>query len=274
MMYSRRSHLRLLSGAITAPAFSVLAAQSSIKTDTDADKERFLSSAKIISAEEIGHGVTKPLKAKLVLQGLEHAAQIQTVDKELSDFFPKEGKPVPMKDCWRFNVAAYKIDRLLDMKMVAVTVARPYRGKPAAMTWWVDNVMFEEVERVKRDLTAPDPEDFERQREISRVFDELIINIDRNLGNLLITKSWKIALIDHTRSFTPYSGIRNEENLTRCSRGLLAQLKALTHGRVTAAVGPHLTKEEVTALLGRRDRIVAFFEKAVKEKGDDKILFS
>jgi hypothetical protein len=265
----------LLSGAITAPAFSVLAAQSSIKTETDADKERFLSSAKIISAEEIGHGVTKPLKGKLVLEGLEHAAQIQTVDKELSDFFPKDGgKPVPMRDCWRFNVAAYKIDRLLDMKMVAVTVARPYRGKPGALTWWVDDVMFEEVERVKRDLTAPNPEDFERQREVSRVFDELIINIDRNLANMLITKSWKIALIDHTRSFTPYHGIRNEENLTRCSRGLLAQLKALTQGRVTSAVGTHLTKEEVAALLARRDRIVAFFEKAVKEKGDEKVLFS
>jgi len=46
----------------------------------------------------------------------------------------------------------------------------------------------------------------------------LVINIDRNLANLLITKSWKIVLIDHTRCFTPYLGIRNKENLTRCSR--------------------------------------------------------
>ena len=53
--------------------------------------------------------------------------------------------------------------------------------------------MFEEVERVTKDLKAPDPENFAGQVAVARVFDELIINIDRNLANTLITKSWNVA---------------------------------------------------------------------------------
>jgi hypothetical protein len=264
----------MLAGAIPATALSTYAAPPDFGSYSDGEKEKFLASAAILSVEEIGHGVTKPLQARLSLGGVEHKAQIQSVDKELSDFFPRDGsRPIPMKDSWRFNVAAYKLDRLLEMKMVTVAIARPFRSKPAAFSWWVDDVQFEEVDRVKRSLTSPDPEGFERQRAVSRVFDELIMNIDRNLANMLITNSWNIALIDHSRSFTPYAGIRNEENLTRCSRALLGKMKELTAASVAKAVGAHLTSIEIRALIGRRDRIVEFFERRVKEQGEN-VLFS
>ena len=158
--------------------------------------------------------------------------------------------------------------------MVAVGVRRDYQGKPAAFSWWVDDVMFEEVDRIKRNVTAPDTESFERQRCDTRVFDELIINIDRNLANLLITKSWNLVLIDHTRSFTPWNGIRNEGKLTRCSHALLARMKALTAKDASATLEPWLTATEVAALLGRRDRIVDFFERKAKSGGAENVLFS
>lgn len=273
MICSRREHLKFLSGAIAGGLLPAEAASTDFASYSDADKERFLKTGKIASVENIDHGVTKPVKAKLVVGNVEHAAQIQVVDKELPDFFPKGGKPIPMRDAWRFNVAAYRVDRLLDLNMVVVTVPRSYEGKPAAFTWWVDDVMFEEVERVKKEITPPDPEKFMRQRALGQAFDELIINIDRNLGNLLITKSWNVVLIDHTRTFTPYHDIRNKENLTRCSRGLVAKMKTLTAAAVTDAVGTHLTSREVQALIARRDRIVEFFEQAAKAKGEENVLF-
>ena len=146
MMYSRRSHLRLICGALAAGIRSGRAASGDISSYHDAEKENFLKLAKILAVEQIGHGVTKPLKVKLELNGAQHLGQIQTVDKDLPDFFPQSGPPVPMRDSWRFNVAAYKIDRLLSLNMVPVTVQRTFKGKPAAFTWWVDDVMFEEVD--------------------------------------------------------------------------------------------------------------------------------
>ena len=157
--------------------------------------------------------------------------------------------------------------------MATVAVHREHHGKPAAFSWWIDDVMFEEVERIKKGIEPPDPEDFERQRAVSRVFDELIFNIDRNLSNLLITTYWRLALIDHSRCFTPYPGIRNKANLTRCSHPLLASMKKLDSAGMARAVRKFLTAPEISALLARRDKIVAFFEPEVKENGESSVLF-
>src|SRR4030095_6129206 len=212
MTISRRTHIQYLCAYLEGTCLPIFAAEADFRIYSDDDKEKFLKLAKILTVEEIGHGVTKPLRARMALGEANHSAQIQSVNKDLPDFFGEDGKPVPMKDCWRFNVAAYKIDRLLGLGMGTVVVARPYTGRPSGFSWWVDDVQFEEVERIKRELTSPDPEGFERQRALSRVFDELVMNIDSNLAHLLITKSWKIVLIDHTRCFPPYTGIRNKED--------------------------------------------------------------
>jgi len=275
MNTTRRTHIKVLSGALTGVLLPVRAAETDFNAYTDEQKEKLLKDGAVVSAEDIGHGVTKPVKLKLSLSGVEHSAQVQVVDKELPDFFPQGGGgPIPNHDSWKYNVAAYKLDRLLELRMVPVTVPRPYKGKPAAISWWVDDVMFEEAERVKKDIAPPDADDFARQRAVGMVFDELIINIDRNLANMLITKSWKVALIDHTRSFTAYHGIRNEANLTRCSRALFAKMKSLTAASITASVGPHLTNAEVRAVIGRRDKILDFFARKAKEKGEENVLFS
>jgi hypothetical protein len=262
-----------MGAALAASPLAAFAPAPDFGAFSDAEKEKLLLSGKIVSSSEIGHGVTKPVKVRLESGGIAHDAKIQVVEKELPDFFASDGTRVPMRDSWKYNIAAYKIDRLLGLGMVTVEVQRAWQGKPAAFSWWVDDVMFEEVDRIKKDLTPPDPESFDRQRAVSRVFDELIINIDRNLSNLLITKGWNLALIDHSRSFNAYRGIRNRENLTRCSRKLLDAMKALTAESVAKAVGPYLTAPERAGVLGRRDRIVEFFQNRVKEKGEENVLF-
>ena len=272
-MLTRRTYIKSMGAIFPVARLKAFATEPDFGAYRDAEKEKFMLSAKIVSAEEIGHGVTKPVKVQMEAGGVTHAASIQVVDKALPDFFASDGTRALSRDSWRFNIAAYRLDRLLGMKMVTVAVQREYQGKPAAFSWWVDDVMFEEVDRIKRDIAAPDAESFERQRCVSRVFDELIINIDRNLSNLLITKNWTLALIDHSRAFNAYHGIRNKENLTRCSRPLLEAMKALTASSVAQAEGTYLTNPERAALLGRRDRIVEFFTDRIKAKGEENVLF-
>ncbi len=240
---------------------------------TDAEQEKFLRTAKIVSSAEIGRGVTKPVKVELTDGKLKHSASIQRINKELSEFFGADGSHIPMTDAWRFNIAVYKIDRLLNYNVVPVAVSRPFEGKPAGFSWWVDDVLMDQADRIKNDVKPPDEEAFKRQLETSKVFDELIINIDRNYANMLITKDWQIKLIDHSRTMTAYPNIRNVENLTRCSRKFMAAMKALKQADVEAATGTFLKPAEVKALMARRDKIVEFFEKKAREKGENETYF-
>ena len=54
------------------------------------------------------------------------------------------------------------------------------------------------------------------------LFDELISNIDRNQGNIVYTKDWRLWLIDHTRAFRKNSTLkvpaRSRAATGRCSK--------------------------------------------------------
>ena len=69
---------------------------------------------------------------------------------------------------------------------------------------------------------------------VMRVFDQLVFNVDRNLTNLLIIKSWDMVMIDTTRSFRLQHTLENPKNLGRCDRTLLANLRALDKSGVDA----------------------------------------
>ena len=87
---------------------------------------------------------------------------------------------------------------------------------------------MDERARYERKLKAPDTVAWNRQIYIVRIFDQLIYNFDRNLGNLLIDKGWNVWMIDHTRGFKIFKELRSEKNLPEtCEADLLARLRAL-----------------------------------------------
>ena len=83
-----------------------------------------------------------------------------------------------------------------------------------------------------------------------RVFDELIANTDRNQGNMLIDRDWKLWLIDHSRAFRLNETLHAPMHVRRCDRALLTQMKALTRKAVDEELGDYLTSSEREALLG------------------------
>ena len=44
-----------------------------------------------------------------------------------------------MEDNWRFEVAAYRIDRLIGLGLVPATIEREYRGRAGSLQWWVES---------------------------------------------------------------------------------------------------------------------------------------
>jgi len=227
----------------------------------DAEIEQFLLKAEVRKSRGAGKGITGSLRATMTLGDLTHDAHIQTIDEQKREFRSTQGTEFNFRDSWEFNVAAYKIDRLLGLRLVPVSVARRFRNNMAAFTWWVDDVQMDEGERYKKKLNSPDPLTWNEEMQLVRLFDQLIANTDRNLGNLVITNDWGIWAIDHTRAFRTAGTLKTPGNIARCDRGMFERLKALDKEALKREVGSHLQNWEIEALLKRRDAIVEMIER-------------
>ena len=157
--------------------------------------------------------------------------------------------------------------------MMPVSVERELDHQKGAISWWVDDVKWDEGERLKLKLQAPDPEAFNRQMYRMRLFAQLIADTDRNTGNILITSDWKLWMIDFTRAFRRTPTLLAPAGVSRCDRALLDRLRTLTKDEVAAKTKPFIGGAEIAALMARRDAIVAHVEKLVADNGEAKVLY-
>ena len=241
--------------------------------------EAFLLTARILRTREAGKGVTNSQVATLSDGQLTHDAHVQSVDVAMPIFQSRMRTEVNFKDAFRYNIAAYRISRLLGLANVPVSVQRRVGRSQAAVTWWVDDVLMDELERLKREKEKTLPAGWEPSTmagyiHIMRVFDELIANTDRNVGNQIWTSDGRMWLIDHTRAFRLQPTLTKPQILERCDRGLLQGLRGLTIASVTTAVDQTLTKDEISAVLARRDLIVKHFEDRIKAVSEPAILYT
>ena len=135
----------LLSSSVLAQDASTLSPQ---------DIEQFLLTAEIVDARPIGKGVTNSWRLTLSDGATTHDAAFQSI--EVRKKFARVGRRTEMMfaDSYHFNIAAYRLARLLGLEdMVPVSVERPWRNRPGALTWWIDTA-WDESERVAERLTA------------------------------------------------------------------------------------------------------------------------
>ena len=227
---------------------------------TPEQQEAFLKNARVVRTKGASKGVTATIRATLSDGTVTHDAQIQTIDQAMQVFQSKQGVEFNFKDSWRYNVAAYRLNQVLQLGRIPVSVERTYNSKAGAFTWWIDDVMMDEQERLKEHPQVPDPEGWNRQMWHVRVFDQLIQNVDRNLGNLVIDNSWNVWMIDHTRAFRLADALKSPKDLKKIERTALERLKKLDAASLKATVGNYLSPEEQKRLLIRRDAIVKLFE--------------
>jgi len=235
--------------------------------------EEFLVKARVVQKRELSTGITNSHRAILDDGQRKHDAHIQTVNISKTSFQTIRGTELNFRDSYKFNMAAYELDKLLELNMVPVSVERKVGGNMAAVTWWVDDALMTELDRKKKKMEPPHPNTWNPQMYVCRVFDQLIYNTDRNLGNLVITKDWKIWMIDHTRAFRMMKDLQTPQNLVQCDRKLLAKMRELTNDALTKGLERYLNSVEIEGLLARRDKIVNFFDGQIAKKGEAAVLF-
>lgn len=275
-------HLPLfLRAPLVAAAFALIltststAAQDAASTPrlTQSEMETFLLTAKVVATTDAGAGVTDSIRATLSDGRLTHDAHVQSVNISRPLFQAGAYTEINFKDSYRFNIAAYRLARLLQIAAVPVAVEREIGGKTSAVSWWVDDVQMDEKERLTKQTMGPDSLRTSNQIQLMYIWDELIQNRDRNTGNIVWTHDWTLWLIDHTRAFRLDDDLMKPERLLRCDRDLFGRLKLLTDESIEQAAGDALQKAERQAILKRRDRIVTIIEQRAAKFGRGAVFF-
>jgi hypothetical protein len=233
--------------------------------------ERALLEGAILGTEEIGVGITKPLRVKLELEGETYLAAFKSLHEVSQGVTHLPGKPpqVHFTDSYRHERAAYLLDRRLGLRMVPVAVLREVDGRDGALVQWISDTF---TEQELRDQHRPQTQAMSRQRYAMELFDALIDNIDRNTGNSLYAFGGnRLYLIDHGRSF----GISKDlpeyftSHVARLPRELLPRLEALDEKDLRELLKGLVSKSRVKALLARRDKILEKIEADRREYGDE-----
>ena len=79
------------------------------------------------------------------------------------------------------------------------------------------------------------------------LFDNLIRNIDRNAGNILIGRPGDLILIDHSRAFTADRKLQNK--MERVDAELWARMQTLTRENLTGTLGGWLDEDAIAAII-------------------------
>jgi len=246
---------------------------------TKAAMQEFMLTADVVASEQIGKGVTNPWRLTLSDGTFSHDVAFQSVNQKRDRQRLGRRTDLMFVDAYRYNIAAYRIAELLGIDhMMPVTVERAWKGKPGAMSWWVDNVMMDERERDELDdgdenKWPDDIQRFYRQKSRMLVFAELVYDTDRNKGNVVYDADWKHWMIDFSRAFRLWHELQAPSTIPQCDRDFLERMRGLTRAELRERTGEYLTAGEMSAVLGRRDKLVEHFKSLIEQKGERLVLY-
>lgn len=274
-MTSKRSVLIALAAVIVAG--SAAAQFTSRDLARRAEWETFLVEAEVVQEEQIPfeQGVTEPWQVTLRRDGIVRRAIWKDATGVRGGYL--EG--------WRYEIAAYIVDKLLGVGMVPPTALRVHQGRPGSIQLWIDNTsLFRELQKRPEHQEAFRSDGWRNASYIAQFFDNLIGNEDRHTGNVLVTRDFRAILIDHSRTFRvgpsfteaiPFSekNVAADDLMRRLPRKLVERTAALGERELREALSELLSDTEIRAVLARREILLREVRRIADRFGERDVLY-
>jgi hypothetical protein len=219
--------------------------------------EQQLKTAEVVRLEDLGTGVTHPRRA--------HLEPADPVESATWKVLPP-GKLHGYWESYKSEIAAYELDKLLDMHVVPPAVERRVGDEVGAAIMWVEGTRSVKEQGGK----VPTGSIWGKAIRRMLMFDNLVANPDRNAGNILLGQPGEFVLIDHSRAFLTSSKL--PEKVERVDAELWDRMKMLTHDDLLRALKPWLEDDAIDAIVQRRDRMAKEVDKLVAKKGRDLVI--
>ena len=229
----------------------------------DALLERFLARAKIENVEELRRGDRRFLLVALKDEGLHLRAIFGSADEAVPADLSAQA-PRPRR--YRHELAAYRLDRMLGLDFVPVTVERKLEQKNGALQLFLEGAVDLPYiqEHGRYDLLYG----LEAEVREAIIFSALVGSRDRiDAAKMLLPEKGRVMIADSTRGF-PLSEDAKEILSRRVGEfdpgpcrpmdaRLELKLGELNKKMLQEELGDYISPQQIDALLGRRDRILA-----------------
>jgi len=180
--------------------------------------------------------------------------QVTTEDMQLHAYF----RELPEEEGFIPELAAYRLDRMLGLGMVPVTVRRDIAGKEGTLQF-VPAATLTERERVAVGRGGSTPCPLDRQMSAMYVFDALVHNTARTPSSMLYSPDdWLLILVDHEDAFS--AELVRPDYLDGVDIVIGDQwrtaLLELDNATLRKGLGDVLDERRLSALASRRDALI------------------
>jgi hypothetical protein len=228
---------------------------------TPKEMETFLRTAAITGRGPGPGGRTDAWKLTLESEGLVQPALFKYIDRR---------RPDPLADSFRYDLAAYALNKYLGLGYVPPIVERSVENVPGALQAFVTNAMSVPERREKHLAESPP---LERAMAELAVFQALVFDDCRNEKDTLISGGDRVYRVDFSEAFAPKTGDAPGCEVRKCSRLLFRRLLAWEDKTVAGYLGRYLNPEEIDALNTRRNLVVRRIQIMIRNLGEVNVLF-
>ncbi len=236
---------------------------------SDDELMEFLRTASVVSQATTGTGINNAQKLLLEKDGVQAHACFREVEKEEEQVSVGGHLYLRFRDSYACECAAYALSRALGLDSVPPAVPRTMRRTKGSVQIWVEG----ERDETAGEFRPPNISAWVKQVWDMELFDNLILNADRNAGNILVGQDYKLWLIDHTRAFQPQGELLAPEKLRRINRQALDRLQAMSDDELKDLVREYLDAGQLNALVRRRQLLVELVRGLVDDLGEDVVFY-